>query len=60
MIKRSSQKIAINTQAEKIIEISAKFIVEQDESVIIDATNPTSLKDEYLLNKGPFRSKEDF
>lgn len=47
--------------AEKIIEISAKFIVEQDESVIIDATNPTSLKDEYLLNKeGLFEVRKIF
>ena len=33
------------------IEISATFEMNDEELIIIDATNPTSLREEYLLNK---------
>lgn len=36
---------------EKQIEIGVCFKVEDDELVIIDASNPTTLKEEFLLNK---------
>lgn len=36
---------------EKIIEISVSFEIDKDELIILDSSNPTSLKDEYLLNK---------
>nr|WP_324602975.1 AAA family ATPase [Bacillus smithii] len=37
--------------AEKVIEIGACFSIDEGELVILDASNPTSLKSEYLLNK---------
>ncbi|TMN21858.1 ATP-binding protein [Lentibacillus cibarius] len=37
--------------SEKVIEISISFEIESDELVILDASNPTSLENEYLLNK---------
>src|SRR5690625_1839863 len=36
---------------DKMIEISAAFKVNENELVLLDATNPTSLKDEFLLNE---------
>lgn len=36
---------------DKVITISASFKIGEHEMVILDATNPTSLKKEYLLNK---------
>lgn len=36
---------------EKVIEIGACFTFEEEEITVIDSSNPTSLKDEYLLNK---------
>ncbi|KMM38607.1 ATP-binding protein [Guptibacillus hwajinpoensis] len=36
---------------EKVIEISAFFEVKEEDLVILDASNPTSLNDEYLLNE---------
>ncbi|WP_171038188.1 ATP-binding protein [Aquibacillus sediminis] len=35
---------------EKVIEIGVTFEMGEDELVILDASNPTSLRDEYLLN----------
>jgi len=35
---------------DKIIEISASFKINNDDLVLLDATNPTSLQDEFLLN----------
>lgn len=41
-----------NIEAEdKEIEITVCFMVDNDKKIILDATNPTSLKDEYILNK---------
>lgn len=36
---------------ERVMEISASFSLEDDEEIVLDTTNPTSLKSEYLLNE---------
>lgn len=37
--------------SEKVIEISVSFEIGSDELIILDASNPTSMDNEYLLNK---------
>ncbi|MEF3329672.1 ATP-binding protein [Oceanobacillus oncorhynchi] len=40
-----------NKASDKVIEINASFEIGSEELIILDASNPTSLENEYLLNK---------
>lgn len=52
-IKPDKGDCNINSE-DKIINISCCFEIDNDENIIVDATNPTSLSEEYLLNKEGF------
>jgi putative ATP-dependent endonuclease of the OLD family len=50
LVKPEIEDCNVNS-TEKIMEIGACFTFEEEEITVIDSSNPTSLKDEYLLNK---------
>ncbi|ASA96118.1 ATP-binding protein [Anoxybacillus sp. FSL W8-0382] len=50
LVKLEVEDCNVNS-TEKVIEIGACFTFEEEEITVIDSSNPTSLKDEYLLNK---------
>lgn len=50
LVKPEIEDCNVNS-TEKVMEIGACFTFEEEEITIIDSSNPTSLKEEYLLNK---------
>jgi putative ATP-dependent endonuclease of the OLD family len=50
LVKPEVEDCNVNS-TEKVMEIGACFTFEEEEITVIDSSNPTSLKDEYLLNK---------